>query len=328
MPIGRRRLAPPTVALVGTGTISAAHAAAAVLSGFPVSHADLRDGIVGTDIVVVCTPPRCRADDVLALLPTGAAVMVETPMCCTLDEADAMVAASDAHGGRLLYAEHLAHSPVVHRLLGLVPTIGTLMHLEVRALQGLPSDSARTTGEWGGGVLFDLGVHPLAVAMLCANASGAGAPVAVSATMRGRREVDEHAEVMLHFATGLQARVSASWEAGPSPVWDAQLASDRGVLRAELMPVPTLEHDGEQVTLSPARVSPPEIEHYGYLGEMQAIAATIGRSEPPVMTARFGRLVLDTVCAASRSAAHNGAREQLPFTGARDRTPVELWRGR
>jgi len=45
------------------------------------------------------------------------------------------------------------------------------------------------------------------------------------------------------------------------------------------------------------------------------------------MDVEFGRLILDIVCAAYRSAGHGGTSESVPFTGPRDKTPLELWHG-
>jgi predicted dehydrogenase len=348
----RRATTGPTVALHGAGVISRAHAGAAAFAGArmvavasrtperaaerasevgasPVPYRALTDGSVAADVVVVATPPACHADDVVALLATGASVMVEKPLCTTLADADRMVAAADTAAGRLLYAENLAYAPVVQQLLVRVPRLGPLGHLEVRAMQGPPTWGDYTSDVWGGGALFDLGAHPLAVALLCANASGAGAPTWVRAELTGGagHHTDEHAVVQLGFVSGLVARVVASWQAGPRPQWDVQLASDTGVLRAELLPEPQLEHDGEEVALPPARAEVPEIERLGYLGQLRAMLDARARGVEPVMSARFGRLVLEVTCAAYRSAGRAGEPEPVPFSGARDRTPLELWRG-
>lgn len=342
----------PRVALFGAGMISRAHGAAAAFGGMELvavasrsperaatraaelgaraaSYDDVLSGTTGADIVVVCTPPACHAADAIGLLERGVAVLVEKPLCRTLDEADAVVAAAARHGGRLLYGENLAYAPVVQHLLARATSLGPLRHLEVRSLQGLPTWGAFTSDDWGGGALFDLGVHPLAVALLAANASGAGMPTGVRARLRGGagHASDEHAEVFLHYPTGLVARVEASWQHGPDAQWDAQLASDSGVLRAELLPEPTLEHNGDPVDLPVATVPVTAIEDYGYLAQLRAMVTAVQRGEEPLMNAAFGRMVLDVVCAAYRSAGRDGAIESLPFTGARNRTPLELWRG-
>ena len=70
------------------------------------------------------TPPQCHADDAIRLLDAGAAVLLEKPLCRTLDEADRIVAAAAAHGQRLLYGENLAYAPVVQQLLALAGDSG------------------------------------------------------------------------------------------------------------------------------------------------------------------------------------------------------------
>jgi len=92
------------------------------------------------------------------------------------------------------------------------------------------------------------------------------------------------------------------------------------------MPAAGLEHDGEPVAVTPP---PPGVEpvvvDLGYLGQMQALVRAHGGRPSPV-DARFGRAVLDVVCGAYASAGSGGP-VPLPFSGSRDRTPLELWRG-
>lgn len=336
-----------TVALCGAGFISAAHAAAARINGDRVvavasrtaeraaaqaaqcgARAVTYDELPAeAEIVVVATPPGCHAADTIRLLDAGAAVLVEKPLCCTLDEADRVVAAAERHGQRLLYGENLAYAPAVQAMIARVGGLGRLTNLEVRTLQSLPTWGAFTTDEWGGGALFDLGVHPLAIALLLAGAAGEGRPTAVSAELRGGpgHGSDEHAEVTLHYPSGLRARVVASWQGGPAVVWDVQAASDTGVLRLELLPAVVLEHDGDPVDL-PVPTGPiPIVEQFGYLGQLRALSANIAAGTTPTMSAAFGRDVLQVVCAAYEAAGH-GRAVALPFAGRRDLTPLELWR--
>ncbi len=347
-----RRRPEPTVALFGAGMVSRAHAGAATFAGARVvavasrtparaiergaeigapaaTYSALIDGSVTADVVVVATPPACHAADALAVLRSGAGVLVEKPLCHTLADADRLVDAALAAPGRVSYAENVAHAPVIQALLARVPTLGPLTHLEVRAMQGLPTWGEHTTEGWGGGALFDLGAHPVALALLCANAAGHGRPAWVRAELRrsAAGSTDEYADVRLGFGSGLEARVVASWQHGPVPQWDVQLASATGVLRAELLPEDALERDGEAVALPAARAGVPEIERLGYVAQLRASLEARVTVTEPTMSARFGRLVLEVTCAAYRSAGHGGEPEPLPFRGARDRTPLELWRG-
>ena len=94
-----------------------------------VAYADLPGA---AEVVVVATPPQCHATDAIRLLDAGAAVLLEKPLCRTLEEADALVAAASRHGGRLLYAENLAYAPIVQRMIALAPRVGALTHFSLR----------------------------------------------------------------------------------------------------------------------------------------------------------------------------------------------------
>ena len=314
--------------LVGVASRSAERAAAqaARLSTTPLAYADLPGD---ADVVVVSTPPQMHAGDTLRLLAAGAAVVVEKPLCTTLADADSLVTAAAEHDQRVLYAENLAYAPVVAKLIAMVGGLGPLTHMEIRTMQALPTWGDFTSDEWGGGALFDLGVHPLALAVLASGAAGAGPVVSVSASLIGGEghNSDEHAEVELTFRNGLVGHVVSSWQAGPAQVWDVQLSSATGVLRADFWPQPSLEHNGEPVPLPASGLPLPFVEDLGYFGQLRAFADDIATGRTPFMDVAFGRMILDIVCAAYSSAGHGGAPEAVPFNGPRDRTPLQLWHG-
>lgn len=337
----------PQLAFAGSGWIASVHALAAKTLDLPVTHVASRspanaerlatrvgaracgyaDLPAGADVVLVLTPPAQHAAGTLDALDAGAAVIVEKPLATTLAEADLLVAASDASGHRLAYAENLAYAPLVEQAVAEVASLGQLHHLEVRSMQGRPTWGDFLTEGWGGGALFDLGVHPIAVALLLAAPASA---VSVSATLSGADDIptDEHGEVAITFDTGLIARIVASWR-GEDAVWDMQAASAAGVVRAELLPTPSLERDGEPIALPPLRagLAAPQLEQYGYIGQLDAFMADFAAGRAPRSDVRFGRTVLEIVCAAYASAAAGGAAQAIPFTGPRDRTPLQLWRG-
>ena len=334
---------PTRLALAGAGTISVVHALAAAAAGLPVVAVASRSpgraaerasqvGAVvctydqlpaGADAVVVATPPALHAAQTISALGAGVAVLVEKPLATTLADADAMVAA----GGVVVYAENLAFAPVVAEAVARAGRIGSLRFVEVRALSPRPAWGDFLQPGWGGGCLFDLGVHPVAVALLLA---GDDEPIQVEATLSSADDVvvDDHAEVLLRFESGLEARLEASWR-HPDVVWDLQASSATGVVRADLLPDVGLEHDGEQCPVAgeatPEAGADAHVSDLGYAGQMRALdRARAG--EPCAIDAAFGRRVLDVVAAAYTS-ARTGRPEVLPFAGRRDRTPQELWQG-
>jgi predicted dehydrogenase len=336
-----------SLAFAGAGWIAAVHGYAAehipglaitkVASRDPARATDMAQRLgattcsyedlpAGADGVVVCTPPAQHSAHTLAAVRGGAGALVEKPLCTTLAEADELVAAAEA-GARIAYAENLAHAPIVRLACEHAAQLDGIDLLEVRALQSHPTWGAFLTEGWGGGVLFDLGAHPLAVALLLA---APARPVEVRATLQGAADhpVDEHAEVHLAFDSGLIARVIASWRETGIPTWDAQVSAPDGVVRVELIPELRLERNGVDVPLPgvPEGVAP-QLEQLGYLPQLEAFALDLLHGRTPAVGVELGRTVLDITCAAYASAAISGAWIELPFSGPRNRSPIELWRG-
>jgi len=278
----------------------------------------------GVDAVVVATPPTLHRREAERALEGSAVALVEAPLAATLEDADALVAAAD-RGGRVGYAENLVHSPAVVEAVGACRRLESLTHLDVRFAQGRPDWGDHLQPSWGGGALFDLGVHAVTLALLAAAPARVTAVEAQLLAGAGL-ELDDDATLTLAFDSGLRAEVRATWRA-PTPTWEAQAASPKGAVRLELVPHPSVELNGEPVVLAtpPPGLASPQLHHLGYVGQLEALAADIDAGRAPTPGPRLGRHVLDIVCAAYVS-ARTGREVPVPFTGRRDRTPVQLWR--
>jgi predicted dehydrogenase len=336
----------PTIALCGAGMISMIHAIAAEAAGLPIVAVASRsserateraeqigcrsipysDLPAGAAVVVVATPPALHAQHTIAALSAGATVLVEKPLATTLAQADAIVDAERGADGHVVYAENQAFAPVVRRAMSLIAALGPLEYLDIRALSPRPTWGDFLTPAWGGGCLFDLGAHPIALALL---AAGDDPPVLVSAQLQTSSdiEVDDHAIVELEFHSGLRAHLEVSWR-DASTTWDLQASSATGVVRAELLPTIGLEHNGEEVGVATAPEKVDDFVHdLGYIDqfrEVQRIISGHSATTPQPMDSEFGRRVLDIICAAYTSASRSGAPEPLPFTGPRTLSPAQL----
>jgi len=283
----------------------------------------------GADIVVVATPPAQHFDHACLAVERGAAVLLEKPLVLTLSEADRLVHLSHRHGDRVMYAENLAYAPITRAMIGLVARIAAdgspVDHLQLRTIQSLPSWGDFTSPEWGGGVLYDLGVHPVALAVLIARAAGAGEVLAVEARLRGDT-TDTHAEVTLVFESGLRGSVISSWEGGEVPSWDVQVSSANHVVRAELLPSLSLEHNGDPIALPSTTSSISMFENLGYVDQMRELVHNLTNHATPFMNVSFGRWMMEIVCACYVSAASDGASTPVPSGCDRTRTPWQLWK--
>jgi predicted dehydrogenase len=273
----------PDVVLWGAGMVAGVHAAAcqsldwrvaAVASRSVARAADLAATVRATpttfddllarkqgDIAIVATPPAAHVDAAVALLDVGYHVVVEAPLACTLAEADRLIDCEERVGRPVLYSEHLAAAPTVDGLLLRVEGIGALTHLSARATQAPPSwrPDDGIDAQWGGGALFDLGVHPVGLTLRAAAESGAGRPVSLSSIIVDAGTRHEYGTIKLRFEAGLVATIGVRWQPGSTPDWDLQASSASAVLRAELYPTPSLEHNGTAVAIgAPIRADGPD----------------------------------------------------------------------
>lgn len=342
--------APPTIAVCGAGMIAGVHVLAAHQLGFPVLAVASRSAErsaaraaewgctavpydrlpAGADIVIVATPPAAHFDHVVHALERRAGVIVEKPLVTTLNEADRLVLIAERHGGRVVYAENLLFAPAVRRMLEITPGLGDLTHLSLRTIQSRPTWGDFLQPAWGGGVLFDLGVHPLALAVVVGRVCGAGEVVAVQATLTAddRAEgtgVDIDARVTLTYTNGFTASVQVSWDGPDVPMWDVQMASDSAALRLEILPTTTLECNGETVKLPEVEGLHGPLQSLGYVDQLRLTAEAFSRGLESPCGAVFGRWILEIVCACYVSAGRNGAVVAVPSGCDRTSTPWQMW---
>lgn len=314
----------PGLSISAVASRSAARTAQAAAQ-FRVPGLTLRELPGDADAVLIATAPAHHARAAIAAMAAEVPVLVEKPLCTTLADADALVEVCAA-GGRLAYAENLLHAPAVGLALDHINDLSQVDQLEVRAIQPRPTWGEFLTEAWGGGALFDLGAHPIALALLFA---APAVPVEVRAVLEGADDhpMDEFADVSMRFDNGSTAHVVVSWQATDEVTWDAQVSAPDGVVRLELLPDVRLERNGDEVPLPaiPDGVPAP-LEELGFRAQMAAFADDIATARAPMIGAAFGRSVLDLTCAAYASAGQDGAWVPLPFAGPRDRTPWELWR--
>lgn len=312
-----------SIPLVATRSVGSAEVLAAEIGARAVTAADLPGS---ADAVVIATPPPSHAELAVRLLGQGTPVLIEKPLAATLAEADAIVAASEASGAAACYAENLLFAPAVDIAVNRRVALGPLDHLEVRMVQPTPTWGHFAEPLTAGGVLFDLGVHALAVLLVLARDDE---PVALRAKLGSSRPdgADDVGRVEVRFASDLIAAVDVSWN-GDDVEWSAQASSPTGVVRVEFQPEVAVEVNGEAVAL-PTIDSPIDgrIFDLGYHAQLEGFCSVVGRRGGRVCPAGFGRSMLEMVCAAYQSAGRDGDEVLLPFDGPRDVTPLQLWRG-
>jgi predicted dehydrogenase len=176
----------------------------------------------GIDAVYIATPVGSHASLAIAAALAGKDVLVEKPMALDVAEADAMVAAAASAGRRLAVCFYQRVNPR-HREVRRVIAAGgigrpTAARVNFSGRSRPRPDAWRfAVGQGGGGVFADQGSH--AVDLLRYVLQDDVVDVAAfTDTLAEPTPVEDTASVLLRFARGTQAVVTAHWSIeDPSP---------------------------------------------------------------------------------------------------------------
>lgn len=296
----------------------------------------------GCDVVDVCLPNFLHHRAVLAAARAGKHVILEKPFCLTLDEADEMIAACQAVGVKLMYAEELCFAPKYERVRALANegAFGKLYLLkQAEKHNGPHSDWFYDINQSGGGVIMDMGCHALAWFrwMLGGRprARSVQAHLQTGLIHQGRTRGEEHSVVIVEFEGGVTGIAENSWaKQGGMEDW-AEVYGTGGVCYADLFrgnAALAYSEQGYGYAMEKAGSTKgwtfaifEEAFNQGYPQELKHFIACVRENQPPLVTGEDGRAVLELICAAYES-ARTGQKVALPFR-PQVKKPVDLWLG-
>ena len=305
---------------------------------------DLDATLAGTDCDVfdICLPNHLHARTVIAAAAAGKHVIIEKPLCLTLEEADAMIAVCRTHNRKLMYAEELCFAPKYERVRQLVRegAVGSIYYMrQCEKHSGPHSDWFYDLDQSGGGALMDMGCHGFAWFrwMLGPNAK----PLTVYAQMqtgllhRARTRCEENSLCIVEFEGGVVGIVENSWAKLGGMEDRVEVCGNAGVVYADLFmgnSALTYSEKGYGYAMEKAGATQgwsfttfEEAFNQGYPQELQHFIACVRNDLTPVTTGEDGRAVLEMLNAAYHS-ARIGRKVPLPFRPKTSR-PVDLWLG-
>jgi predicted dehydrogenase len=246
------------------------------------------------DAVVVGTPNALHARQTVACLESGKHVLVEKPMARTVEEADGMVAAARRGGAFLMVGHCWRFHP---RVLALRNRIALGELGQVVRTHGYGVHAGWGPSGWftdpelaGGGALVDMGVHAIDTTRFLLGDPRPLRVEAAIATRYGDYEVDDDAVLLIRWDQGAASVVEAGW-------WQPHL----GGLEADVEVFGTSGYDR---VFDP----PPTPEGYEhgpqslYSAQMAEFLDAIREGRPPRPDGEDGRVVIEVVEAAYRSA--------------------------
>jgi myo-inositol 2-dehydrogenase / D-chiro-inositol 1-dehydrogenase len=331
------------VGIVGAGFIGEAHLAAWAAEGvqpqvldrdatraaalaerFGVRVATSFDELLGTvDVVDVCTPTHQHAEIAIRAAEAGRHVICEKPLARTVEDADAVVAACDRAGVRLLVGHVVRYFPeyeAAHRIVA-EGGIGDPAVLRLKRASFRPR---RPAGHWffdpalSGGMVVDLMIHDFDYARWVA-----GEVVAVQcrsvAAERPELGVD-HAYAILTHKSGAISHVTGSWAYSPPTFRTSlEIAGSRGLVEHDsAVAPPIVTYLAARGSDSDATVGLPAspLAEDPFRLELREFRQSIERGIPPRVTARDGVEALRIALAADESSRSGRVVRLRPETAA------------
>ncbi|MEW6637991.1 MAG: Gfo/Idh/MocA family oxidoreductase [Actinomycetota bacterium] len=203
---------------------------------------DARELFEAADAVVVCSENARHRRDVVAALEGGAHVLCEKPIATTVEDALAMIRASERTGRQLRTAFPVRYLPAVRRAYEVVRSGGVG---RVLAVSG--TNHGQNPGGWfndlslsGGGAVMDHTVH-VADALRWMFGAEAASVYAEVGSLFGAEGIDDAGILTLELEGGLAegafATIDPSWSRGGGyPTWGdvtLRIAGTAGVLEVD-----------------------------------------------------------------------------------------------
>ncbi|MBT3605073.1 MAG: Gfo/Idh/MocA family oxidoreductase [Candidatus Latescibacteria bacterium] len=161
------------------------------------------------DAVVIATPPEYHADQIIAALQAGKAVLVEKPLCISAAEVARIEnVLTQVENPLLMVAENYYYKPSLTYIKDLISAgrLGDLQSVFVKKL------TTQTAEGWKSahGALLEGGIHFVALIADLFDTS----PVDVEAVFPGHREgeAERHSVTRLTFASQATAELHYSWD--------------------------------------------------------------------------------------------------------------------
>ena len=290
-------------------------------------------------LVVVGVPNDLHCQVALDAAAAGKHVVMEKPLCLSLAEADAMLAACRRAKVKLMYAEELCFAPKYVRLKQLLDS-GALGEPTL-IKQSEKHDGPHAPHFWdvqraGGGVTMDMGCHAIEFFRWMLGRPALKSVYAQMGTYvhRDKTAGDDNALIILEFANGVVCLAEESWTKKGGMDDRAEVHGAKGVAYADLHhgnAIQTYSSAGYDYavekggsTLGWSFTVWEEEWNYGFPQEMAHFVDCVKHDKPPLVTGEDGRAVLQAVFAAYES-ARTGRKVQMPFvTDARK--PHDLWK--
>jgi myo-inositol 2-dehydrogenase/D-chiro-inositol 1-dehydrogenase len=292
------------------------------------------------DVVDIGIPNDLHCQVVVDAAKAGKHVIVEKPLCVTLEEAEEMIDACQKAGVLLMYAEELLFAPKYVRVKTLIEegAIGE----PFLAKQSEEHPGPHMPWFWdvnrsGGGVLLDMGCHSIEYTRWILGKPKVKSVTAFMGTYvhQGRTQGEDHSYTIVEYEGGKLAMLENSWAKGGGVDDRCEVYGKKGHTRADLLrgsSLLTYSEEGYGYAVEKAGTTRgytftmfDEIWNYGFPQEMQHFVNCVLGKETCMETGEDGREVLKIIYAAYQSAGE-GRKIEFPYSPPQVKKPIDLWK--
>lgn len=312
--------------------------------GIPHSFDDIPTMLesVECEVVDICLPNFLHHEACMEAAKANKHVIIEKPLCLTLEEADEMIAACHANGKYLMYAEELCFAPKYERVRAIIESgaIGNLFMLkQAEQHSGPHSRWFYESDKAGGGVLMDMGCHAFAwFRWMLKNVDVKVKSVYADLShVMHDTDAEDHSLVIVEFETShgkVTGLAQNSWCKQGGMDDHAEVLGTRGAAFADLFrgnsstvySLDGYDYASEKAGGTQGWTFPifEEVYNQGYPLELKHFISCVQTGSQPLVTGEDGKAVLEILYAAYAS-AKQGKKIDMPFY-AKVTKPWDLWK--
>lgn len=292
------------------------------------------------DLVSIGIPNYLHCEATVAAAQAGKHIIIEKPLCMTLQEADEMIDTCKKQGVLLMYAEELCFAPKYVRAKQLIAD-GALGD-PVIVKQSEEHDGPHMPWFWdvnlsGGGVMLDMGCHSVEFGRWVLGKRPVKSVTAYMANLvhHERTQGEDHSICIVEYEGGAINLAEDSWIKGGGVDDRCEILGTKGSTRADLLKGSSLwtySSEGYGYAVEKAGSTQgwtftmfEEAWNYGFPQEMQHFVNCVLGKEQPMETGEDGREVLKIMYAAYQSAGE-GRKIEFPYNPPTVKKPIDLWK--
>jgi len=276
------------------------------------------------DIITLGVPNFLHKDFAITCMKNDKHVIIEKPLCLTLDDADEIIEVSRRYKRYAFYAEELCFIPKFVRAKEIVDAGGIGKPYMIKEWE----KHAGPYSQWffkretaGGGIMMDMGCHAIEFARWFLNKPKVKSVYAqIDLVLHSKiTKLDDNVIIIIEFDNGVIANLEASWalKGGMDSVMECY--GTDGVIYSDLLRGGGIRCFSEKGFAPNPKESMgwtfPEYDwnyQNGYPQEMQHFVDCIINNKKPIESAEDGKVVLEIMIAAYLSAA-TGRKIEFPL---------------